>query len=176
MIQPGFFVGTIRHRRSAPTPHAFAYPLFMAFLDIDRIPELMGVSRLTSVNRWNWASFDDRDHLGQPGLPLRARVQAAAGAVGLELPKGPIYLLTHLRYLGYCFNPVSFYYAFDQAMRLQYILADVHNTFGGTHQYWLRLAPMRDGCGPYRASAEKALYVSPFLPMDLSYQIGRAHV
>ncbi len=30
-------------------------------------------------------------------------------------PDGPIRLLTHLRYFGHCFNPVSFYYCFDAA-------------------------------------------------------------
>ena len=71
VIDSGLFVGTLRHRRFAPVPHAFTYPLFMALLDIDRVPELMRVSRVTSYNRWNWASFDDRDHLGDPTRSLR---------------------------------------------------------------------------------------------------------
>ena len=66
VIDSGLFVGTLRHRRFTPVAHAFTYPLFMALLDVDRVPELMRVSRLTSHNRWNWASFDDRDHLGDP--------------------------------------------------------------------------------------------------------------
>ncbi len=80
MIDSGLFVGTLRHRRFAPIAHAFTYPLFMALLDIDRVPELMRVSRLTSYNRWNWASFDDRDHLGDPARPLRERLAADAAA------------------------------------------------------------------------------------------------
>ena len=71
VIDSGLFVGTLRHRRFAPVAHAFTYPLFMALLDVDRVPELMRVSRLTSYNRWNWASFDDRDHLGDPTRSLR---------------------------------------------------------------------------------------------------------
>ena len=61
MIDSGLFVGTLRHRRFTPVAHAFTYPLFMALLDIDRVAELMRVSAVTSYNRWNWASFDDRD-------------------------------------------------------------------------------------------------------------------
>jgi DUF1365 family protein len=60
-------------------PHAFTYPVFMTLLDISRVPELMRVSRLTSHNRWNWASFDDRDHLGDPSRPLRERNERWAG-------------------------------------------------------------------------------------------------
>jgi cyclopropane-fatty-acyl-phospholipid synthase len=47
VIEPGLFVGTLRHRRMAPIAHAFSYPVFMVLLDVDRLHALMGVSRLT---------------------------------------------------------------------------------------------------------------------------------
>ena len=97
MIDSGLFVGTLRHRRFTPVAHAFTYPQFMALLDIDRVLQLMRASRLTSHNRWNWASFDDRDHLGDPSRPLRERLAADAARQGIEVPAGPIFLLTHLR-------------------------------------------------------------------------------
>ena len=166
MIEPGLFVGTLRHRRFTPLPHAFTYPLFMALLDIERVPELMDCSWLTSQTRWTWASFDDRDHHGDPGRPLRERLVIDAARHGVELPAGPIFLLTHLRYLGYGFNPVSFFYCFDRAEQLRVVLAEVNNTFGGTHNYWLRPDP---ASRTFRAAAAKALYVSPFMPADLEY-------
>jgi len=166
VIDSGLFVGTLRHRRFTPVAHAFTYPLFMALLDIDRISELMRVSAVTSYDRWNWASFDDRDHLGDPSRPLRERLVVDAARHGIELQHGPIFLLTHLRYLGYCFNPVSFFYCFDRAEQLQVVLAEVRNTFGGTHNYWLRPDP---ASRTFRAAATKSLYVSPFMPADLEY-------
>ena len=166
MIDSALFVGTLRHRRFTPVAHAFTYPLFMVLLDIDRVSELMHVSAVTSHNRWNWATFDDRDHLGDPSRPLRERLVADAARHGIELPAGPIFLLTHLRYLGYCFNPVSFFYCFDRAEQLRVVLAEVSNTFGGTHNYWLRPDP---ASRTFRAAATKSLYVSPFLPVDLDY-------
>ena len=60
MIDSGLFVGTLRHRRFTPVAHAFTYPLFMVLLDIDRVPELMHVSAVTSYNRWNWGHFTTR--------------------------------------------------------------------------------------------------------------------
>ena len=51
--------------------HAFTYPLFMAFLDVDRIPELCRVSPFLSYGRWNWAAFHEEDQFGDPALPLR---------------------------------------------------------------------------------------------------------
>ena len=70
----GLYTGTLRHRRFRPCKHEFTYKLFMAWLDIDRIPELMAQSPWTSYNRFNWASFEERDHFGDPRLPLRERV------------------------------------------------------------------------------------------------------
>ena len=166
MNAASLFVGSLRHRRFTPTAHAFTYPLFMALLDIDRVPQLMRVSRLTSYNRRNWASFDDRDHLGDATRTLRERLVVDAARHGIGLPDGPIFLLTHLRYLGYCFNPVSFFYCFDGAGRLQVVLAEVSNTFGGSHNYWLR---PDSASRTFRSSAAKSLYVSPFMPVDVEY-------
>jgi uncharacterized protein len=166
VIDSGLFVGTLRHRRFTPVAHAFTYPLFMALLDIDRLSELMSVSAVTSYNRWNWASFDDRDHLGDPARSLRERLTIDAASQGIDLPDGAIFLLTHLRYLGYCFNPVSFFYCFDRAEQLQVVLAEVSNTVGGAHNYWL----LPDSASrTFRAAATKSLYVSPFMPVDLEY-------
>lgn len=169
IIEPGLFVGTLRHRRHAPVPHRFTYPVFMALLDIDRLPALMCVSPLTSLNRWNWATFDDRDHLGDPSRPLRARFADSAAAAGVALPDGPAYLLTHLRYLGYCFNPVSFGYFFDHANFLRVVLAEVNNTFGGSYSYWLR---PETASPTFRATAVKSLYVSPFIPTAATYRFA----
>jgi len=166
VIDSGLFVGTLRHRRFTPVAHAFTYPLFMALLDVDRVPELMNRSRLTSHNRWNWATFDDRDHLGDPSRPLRERLIVDAARHGIEVPAGPIFLLTHLRYLGYGFNPVSFFYCLDRTEQLRVVLAEVSNTFGGTHNYWLRPDP---ASRTFRAAAAKSLYVSPFMPVDVEY-------
>jgi DUF1365 family protein len=164
VVTSGLYVGRLRHRRKGPVAHAFTYPVFMALLDVDRIPDLMRASRLTSVNRWNWASFDDRDHLADRAGSLRTRLEADAAASGLSL-SGQILLLTNLRYLGYCFNPVSFFYCFDAAGSLAHVLAEVNNTFGGSYRYWLS-----PGGRSSRATAKKALYVSPFMENDLEYR------
>src|SRR5579885_2462173 len=117
-MESAFYFGSLRHRRFQPVKHEFHYGLFMAFLDIDRIAELTRISRFLSYNRWNWAGFEERDHLGDPHQSLRERLSADAKAGGLTLPDGPIFLLTHLRYLGYNFNPISFFYCYDRAEQL----------------------------------------------------------
>ena len=148
MMESALYFGSVRHRRFRPTKHQFEYPLFMAFLDVEQIPALMQASRLASYNRWNWASFYEGDHFGDVRKPLRSRLEEDAAHHGLQLPAGQIFLLTHLRYLGYNFNPVSFYYCFDRDENLQLILAEVNNTFGETQNYWLSAKNQVESSGP----------------------------
>lgn len=174
-LGPGLYVGRLRHARRSPRAHVFTYPVFQAFLDIERIPEAMAVSVLTSYNRWNWASFHERDHFGDPSRSLRERVAAEAASAGVSLPDGPIYLLTNLRYLGYCFNPVSFFYCYDGEGRLRTVLAEVNNTFGETCNYWLTdqqvLPPSADDTGDARRyRTPKVFHVSPFMSLGQEYE------
>ena len=71
-MDSAIYVGKLRHRRFQPVAHEFSYPVFMAFLDIDVLPELMNASRFSSYNRWNWTSYDERDHFGDAREALRA--------------------------------------------------------------------------------------------------------
>jgi DUF1365 family protein len=167
----GLFVGTLRHRRFTPVPHEFTYSTLMAWLDVDRLAELMRASPFTSYNRWNVASFDDRDHLGDLPGSLRQRLAADAARHGIDLPEGRILLLGHLRHFGYVFNPLSLFYVFDDTDQLRCVLAEVRNTFGGTHRHWLR----PDGqAAVFRATTDKSLYVSPFMPVDAAYEFTLA--
>jgi len=164
MLGPAIYSGTLRHRRFGPKRHEFSYRLFLAFLDIDRIQELCSVSRLLGYNRWNWAAFDQRDHIGDARLPLRERLARDAAAHGFTLPEGPVYLLTNLRYLGYNFNPISLFYCYGADLRPRLALAEVNNTFGETHTYWLPLEPGE----PVRVP--KQMHVSPFNGMNMDYE------
>jgi DUF1365 family protein len=169
-MESAIYSGTLRHRRFEPVRHEFTYPLFMAFLDVDRIPELMKVSPFTSYNRFNWAGFHDADHYGDPQVTLRRRLETSAAENGIRLPNGPIYLLTHLRYLGYNFNPISLFYCYTKEGALDTILAEVNSTFGESHNYWLSAANQigKPGSGTYRCP--KRIHVSPFMPMRLDYR------
>ena len=167
---PSLFTGTLRHRRFEPRKHEFSYTLFMAWLDIDRIPETLATSPFTSYNRFNWASFQERDHFGDPQLPLRQRVMNDAREHGVELPDGPIFLLTHLRYLGYCFNPISFYFCYDQSGSIHSVLAEVNSTFGESRNYWLTEQNRQRSANALHYRCAKAMHVSPFMDMNLDYE------
>jgi DUF1365 family protein len=169
--EAGLYTGTLRHRRFRPRPHAFTYNLFMAWLDVDRIPELMAQAPWTSYNRFNWASFEERDHFGDPRLPLRERVAQDARTHGVPLPDdGPIFLLTHLRYLGYCFNPISFYFCYTKNGDLDTILAEVNSTFGESRNYWLWPRNRQPSANALHYRCPKTMHVSPFMDMNLDYE------
>src|ERR1700761_7772510 len=141
----------------------------MVLLDVERIPELMKLSAFTAYNRFAWASFHERDHFGDPSLPLRERLRSDAASHGIALPDGPIYLLTHLRYLGYNFNPVSFFYCCDSQGRVETVLAEVNSTFGETRNYWLDASNQIASVHSRRHRSAKSMHVSPFMKMDLEY-------
>ena len=88
-------------------------------------------------------------------------------------PEGPVRLLTHLRYFGHCFNPVSFYYCFERAgERVRAAVAHVTNTpWGERHAYVMPAAGISDHgtASLVRASFEKQLHVSPLMGMDHVY-------
>ncbi len=169
MMESGIYSGTLRHRRFTPVSHEFTYPLFMAFLDIARLPELMQVSPLAGYNRWNWVSYHERDHFGDPEKSLGERLLRDARQHGVTVPEGRTFLLTHLRYLGYNFNPVSFFYCYDAQDKLQTVLAEVNNTFGETHNYWLTPEVERPAGGNKRYRFSKTFHVSPFMKLGHEY-------
>jgi DUF1365 family protein len=169
------YEGSVRHRRTGTVSDEFHYPLFMAYLDLDELPELFDGRLLWSARRPAPAWFRRADHLGDPRTPLRRAVQELVRERTGIAPEGPIRLLTHLRYLGHCFNPVSFYYCYDAAGEsVQAVLAHVTNTpWGETHSYVMAVSHSEEQDGPQpavmRGAFQKRLHVSPLMGMDHVY-------
>lgn len=167
MTESCLYEGTVTHRRHAPTPHAFARRMFMVYLDLAELDTVFAGRWLWSARRPALASFRREDHLGDPAVPLDTAVRDLVEARLGWRPSGPVRLLTHLRYLGFVFNPVSFYYCFDASgHRVTAIVADVSNTpWGERHQYVVQPTDP----DTLRFALGKQFHVSPFLPMDLDY-------
>jgi uncharacterized protein len=164
------YKGWVEHRRSAPRVHRFRYRLFMLYLDLAELPTLFDGTPFWSARRPALAWFKRSDYLGPVHLGLDEAVrQLVAQRTGTR-PTGPIRLLTHLRYFGYCMNPVSFYYCYSAAgEQLETIVAEITNTpWGERHQYVLSIP---SGAGRrHRFEFDKQFHVSPFLPMDMHYR------
>jgi DUF1365 family protein len=168
VTRSAIYEGTIRHRRFAVRDHEFSLRIALAYVDLDELPRLLGGRLL--ARRPGVLRFRRADYLGDPALPLAGAVRALVAArTGAPAPDGPIRLLTNLRTFGHCFNPVSFYYCFDAAERLQCVVAEVTNTpWGERHAYVMP----RAGDGPVlRGDFDKRLHVSPFMGMDHAYEM-----
>jgi len=164
------YVGTLRHRRHAPRPHAFRYDLFMAWLDLAELDEVFRGRWLWSTRRPALAWFRRADYLGDASRPLDDEVRERVWRETGRRARGPIRLLTHLRMFGHCFNPVSFYYCYDaHGERVETIVAEITNTpWKERHAYVLPAAGSVDS-DKLRFRFDKRFHVSPFLPMALGY-------
>lgn len=172
MSASAIYQGWLRHRRHGPHAHAFRYRVMQLLLDLDELDSVFRRRWLWSVNRRNLAEFRRSDYLGgdtdQPlADAVRDRVAAALG----YRPGGPIRLLTHLRYAGYVFNPVSFYYCYNaDGRQLDSIVAEITNTpWRERHQYVLPVAGAQAQGRALHWDFDKQFHVSPFLPMDCRY-------
>ncbi len=167
-MHSAIYRGYLRHRRHHPRGHRFGYPVFMMYLDLDELDEVLARSPLWSRKRWRPARFERRDYLGDPRVPLAEAVRERIREHTGERHEGPIRLLANLRYFGYNINPIACYYCFDDAEKLRYIVAEVTNTPWGERQsYVLECDPARR---IQRIEFNKQMHVSPFNPMQMKYR------
>ncbi|HVQ58816.1 MAG TPA: DUF1365 domain-containing protein [Solirubrobacterales bacterium] len=163
------YEGWVRHRRFEPVEHSFRYRLFLMYLDLAELPQLFDPYPGWSARRPAPARFRRADFMGDPRRPLdecaRDAVEAETGA----RPAGPVRLLTGLRYLGHSFNPVSFYYCFDNSdRRVEAVVADVENIPWGERHAYVLARGEREGA-VLSDELDKSLHVSPLMGMDQTY-------
>ena len=171
-MNSALYRGWVRHRRFAPVANAFRYELFFVYLDLAELPSVFEGSRLFSVEGRTPAVFRRSDHFGDPSVPLDTAVRDLVEGNTGKRPAGPVRILTHLRYFGHCFNPVSFFYCFDPAGEsVETFVADVSNTPWKERHLYVLPSSQSAGRPPWRVFAfDKAFHVSPFMPMDLRYE------
>ena len=163
------YEGWVRHRRFEPVEHEFRYPLFLMYLDLAELPEVLDPYPFFSARRRALACFCRDDFMGDPARPLDACARGAVEEATGVRPSGPVRLLAGLRCFGHSFNPISLYYCFDTAAeRVEAVVADVQNIpWGERHPYVL--ARGERGGSVLGDELEKAFHVSPLMGMDQTY-------
>lgn len=175
-----WLAGSVRHRRKHPINHEFQYDTGMLALDLAEWDRVTDISPLFSLERFNWLSLKRGDYFqpdaGDLDAAVRHHVEQATG----WRPDGPIELVTHPRYFGYVFNPVSFYFCYRAGDRSidgavpSVILAQISNTpWHERHVYCLE--PQGEGANDHgwhseRFEFSKRFHVSPFNGMEQVYQ------
>jgi uncharacterized protein len=165
------YEGWVRHRRFDPVDHQFRYPLYMMYLDLSELDRVFQGRWFWSTKRAALARFRRKDHLGDEWQPLAESVRDFIRSVKECVPTGKICLLTSLRTFGYVFNPVSFYFCYDEGKELDCVVAEVNNTpWGERHCYLLNKEQFSAKGGAASHLLEKQFHVSPFMPMDIRYR------
>ena len=163
------YCGHVMHQRMKPFGHRFRYSVFSLMVDLDRLDAADSLSPLFSVNGRNLISFQEPDHTGDAAVTLRAYADGLLADSGLDERAARILLVCYPRILGYVFNPLSVYYAYDPDDRLIAVIYEVRNTFGERHTY---VCPVESGeltDSGLRQSCGKLFHVSPFIGMDMDY-------
>lgn len=166
---PEHIAGVTTHTRRGALSHAFRYGVDYVLID----PEADAPGPLLfSRNRFNLASVHDRDH----GGPLKhgrgvdwlydVLAQNGLSRAGLRVE-----LLTQPRFLGYSFNPVSFWLVWC-AEHLVAVVAEVSTPFGDRHSYLCHRPGFAPITGQTRIDRPKSLHVSPFQEIAGCYRFG----
>jgi DUF1365 family protein len=173
--------GKVDHLRQGPRRHAFSYPLFTLALDVEALEALPVPRWLLGYNRFALLSIWDKDYLHTGSQSIRQKLQTFLQAEGVAEVADSVLVYSMPRFLGYVFNPVSFYLGRNCQGALLYTLAEVHNTFGEAHLYLLQAAntPVGSTLGratrapsfPVVYSFPKQFFVSPFYPVSGDYKL-----
>ena len=165
--KPQHIAGVTTHTRRGEIRHSFRYGVDFVLIDAEHAVQ---GPRLFSRNRFNLASIHDADH----GGPLKAGrgakwardVLADHGIDGTNLQ---LQLLTQPRFLGYSFNPVSFWLVMDTDALIT-VIAEVSTPFGDRHSYLCHQPDLAPITKEIRITAPKSLHVSPFQEVKGSYE------
>ena len=163
------YKGQVSHHRYAPKEHAFNYRMFMMYVDLDELPTLFENFSLWSVNKPNLASFYRNDHYGDQESNLAEAIRNLVASNSNRKAEGPIRLLTHFRYFGYVFNPLSIYYCYDaNDENVTHVVSEVSNT-PWNEQHCYILNGLTDNNQFVTRHHKKEFHVSPFLDLNMDY-------
>lgn len=172
------------HHRRQPRAHKFSYDVFMMYVDLSELEEVLSKSFLWSKKRFSPASFRRSDYLdftsesevtqsnnfdsSDDVADLDRCVRCAVHKKLQFYPDGPIRLLTNFRYFGHIINPISCYYCFGNDNCLQALLIEVTNTPWGENTHYV--LDLRKHNPSDKIQFRKSMHVSPFMPMHMLYQ------
>ncbi len=171
MLEQGFLIGNIRHHRYLPKPHQFDYSMYWSLLDLDLLSANCRKFKFFSKERWNIFSFRQKDFFNYENLSNKQSIQnLILNKTGRQF-EGKVLLLSHLRFLGFNFNSVSFYFCINEQGELEHILSEITNTpWGERHPYLLSCDNSSERGDCYIFNFNKEFHISPFVSMEMDYQ------
>ncbi|KAI4253625.1 MAG: hypothetical protein LQ352_003584 [Teloschistes flavicans] len=191
-LKPLIFPARTTHSRFFPKKHSFSYSYLLigvpigwrgsvgSFLSVD-IP----LHCLSQQSIWGrpWFAVHAKDYLERAGedLGLQGKLQSYLKTQGEDIRSyAYAYLITAPRFLGYSFNPVSFWYLYNTEKELKAMILEVNNTFDERRMYLLNGSSASPGeskdcveedtsSRTFRNTWTKDFHVSPFNSRKGSY-------
>ena len=170
------YEGVVQHMRTVPRRHQLRYRLYMLYLDLDEVELVFNRWPICSTKTGSLIRFRDADYLpsGENDGRTRQLKHRLSSFVHKELGfhiGGPVRMLTHPRYFGHIFNPVTFYYVFDASgTGIDAIVAEITNTpWKERHAYALDCRGL-SGKGGFEFDFAKLFHISPFNSMSQHYR------
>lgn len=183
-MHSAIYTGQVWHRREQPAHNEFTYQVYMAYLDLAELDEVMSLgswwgpsvdgepNRRKSV--WPAVQFCRSDFFNRDDCSLDWEIRDWVARKTGARPEGPIRMLANLRTFGFIINPIVCYYLFDQSGdKLRYVIAEVTNTpWRERIQY---LLPVDETGNINAVEFDKAMHVSPFHDMAMNYRWSSNH-
>jgi DUF1365 family protein len=165
-----------------PQKHSFEYSYLFVGVPVGMTGRS---SKALSVDGSSWFNIRASDYLFRESkeLSLAEKLQVYLERQGIsERHYSFAYLVTAPRFLGYSFNPVSFWYIYDGDAQLKYMILEVNNTFDERRLYLLRpgsidkdLEPINgeqtDNALYFKETWQKDFHVSPFNSRKGTYSL-----
>lgn len=165
-LASALYTGHVLHVRHRPRQHKLRYGVFSLLVDLDELPGLDKALWLFGHNRRAVFSLHDSDHGDGTVGGLRGWAEGHLGRAGVLEPGMTIRMLCYPRIFGMVFNPLTVFFCQRADGSLAAILYEVCNTFKERHTY---VIPVSGDDRSVRHSCAKEMYVSPFIPMECTY-------
>ena len=148
------------------------YRVLMAYLDLSELPAALDAHPLWSARR------SCAGRVPAQRLPRRPRRSRSTSRCATPSPGGPApdrvarsaCWPTSARGAG-SFNPIAFYLVFDEAERIETLVAEVTNTPWHERTAYVLDVPSEAALASDGIRFPKAMHVSPFMDMDLDHVI-----
>ncbi|KAB8342914.1 hypothetical protein FH972_022511 [Carpinus fangiana] len=161
------------HTRLFPKKHSFAYSYLLVGVPVDWQGSSGSLLSSNTTARRCMFHVDAADHLEreQGVRTLRQKLDAFLRHSSMDPSRFPhAYLVTAPRCVGYCFNPVSFWYLYGPGRDLEAMILEVNNTFDERRMYLLDTSSTKRQ-GGFASAWQKDFHVSPFNDREGSYTL-----
>ncbi|KAK5294330.1 hypothetical protein LTR99_009728 [Exophiala xenobiotica] len=179
---PRIFESRTTHTRLFPTKHSFSYSYLLVGVPIgwrgsagSILSSDLSSEASRSGQKWFSVNAEDYLHRCQHSDGLRGKLQDFLKTQGISSEDYRYaYLVTAPRFCGFSFNPVSFWYLYDDNKHLGAMILEVNNTFDERRIYFLRRKPQGEDLqsSKFKNDWEKDFHVSPFNDREGLYSLA----